>query len=88
VVTTVCYYQCTRAAGASAARHSLRPLISKGGMFSAKLARMARRDREAMSANSATNTRVVPRLDPGIHQPSQEHFWKRMDCRVEPAMME
>jgi hypothetical protein len=52
VVTTVCYYQCTRAAGAPGTRLSLRPLISKGGKFPAKLARMARRDREAMSTTT------------------------------------
>jgi hypothetical protein len=36
------------AAGASRARHSLRPLIFSGRTFKAKLARNARRDREAV----------------------------------------
>jgi hypothetical protein len=34
------YYTPRAAAGASGARHSLRPLISEGGMLPAKLARM------------------------------------------------
>src|ERR1700688_159844 len=34
------YYTPRAAAGASGARHSLRPLISEGGMFEVKLARM------------------------------------------------
>ena len=37
------------AAGASRARHSLRPLISEDGTFRIKLARKPRRDREAVS---------------------------------------
>jgi hypothetical protein len=41
------------AAGASSARHSLRPLMSQGQKFKAKLARNTRRDREAVSANGA-----------------------------------
>src|ERR1700738_245376 len=44
------YYTPRAAAGASGARHSLRPLITEGGMFPAKLARLARRDREAVLA--------------------------------------
>src|SRR5258708_15135466 len=44
------YYTPRAAAGASGARHSLRPLITEGGMFPAKLARLARRDREAVFA--------------------------------------
>jgi hypothetical protein len=39
------------AAGASSARHSLRPLNFQGQEFKAKLARKARRDREAVSAH-------------------------------------
>jgi hypothetical protein len=31
------------------------------------------------------NTFVMPGLDPGIHQASQELFWKKMDCRVKPG---
>jgi hypothetical protein len=36
----VCFYSAHEAAGASSARHSLRPLISQGQDFKAKLARM------------------------------------------------
>ena len=38
------------AAGASSARHSLRPLIEEGGIFKIKLGRIRPRDREAVSA--------------------------------------
>jgi hypothetical protein len=27
----------------------------------------------------------MPGLDPGIHQSSEEHFSKKMDCRVKPG---
>ena len=55
VVTTLVCYQHTahEAAGAAGARHSLRPLISESGKFKAKLARMMRRDREAVAASDA-----------------------------------
>ena len=50
VVTNACaFYTPHAAAGASSARHSLRPLISESGT-EAKLARNARRDRETMAA--------------------------------------
>jgi len=45
------FYTTREAAGASGARHSLRPLISWGGTLMAKLARNTRRDREAVPAN-------------------------------------
>ncbi len=45
------YYTPRAAAGAPGARHSLRPLISAGGMFPAKLAQNTRRDREAVAEN-------------------------------------
>jgi hypothetical protein len=49
VTMLVCFFSFAReAAGASRARHSLRPLISEGGTFLANLARIARRDREAV----------------------------------------
>src|SRR3984893_10991576 len=49
VVTNARVYYTTRAAaGASGARHSLRPLIGEGGKFRAELARVKRRDREAV----------------------------------------
>jgi hypothetical protein len=44
------FYTPREAAGASGARHSLRPLIREGGTFPAKLGRNAPRDREAVSA--------------------------------------
>jgi hypothetical protein len=40
------------AAGASGARHSLRPLIEEGGIFKIKLGRIRPRDREAVSAEA------------------------------------
>jgi hypothetical protein len=41
VVTNSCaFYFAREAAGAPGTRHSLRPLISEGGMFEVKLARM------------------------------------------------
>ena len=40
------------ASGALGARHSLRPLNSQGQDFKAKLARKARRDREAVFVNA------------------------------------
>jgi hypothetical protein len=40
------------AAGASGARHSLRPLIEEGGIFKIKLGRFRPRDREAVSAHA------------------------------------
>src|SRR5258707_14787653 len=43
------YYTTRAAAGASDARHSLRPLISESGTLIANLARNMRRDREAVA---------------------------------------
>jgi hypothetical protein len=49
VIMLVCFFHFAReAAGASRARHSLRPLNSESGMLLTKLARIARRDCEAM----------------------------------------
>jgi hypothetical protein len=45
---------------------------------------MARRGREVVS-EVEMSTLVMPGLDPGIHQSSQDHFLKKMDCRVEPG---
>jgi hypothetical protein len=46
----VCFFIFAReAAGATRARHSLRPLISEGGMLLAKLGRITPRDREGVS---------------------------------------
>src|SRR6266853_2134248 len=50
VTTLVCLFFITHeAAGASSARHSLRPLISEDGTFLANLAQSMRRDRKAVS---------------------------------------
>src|SRR6202035_1748358 len=46
------YYTPRAAAGAPGARHSLRPLFSESGKFRANLARMMRRDREAVSGRA------------------------------------
>ena len=63
-----------KTAGASGARHSLRPLIREGGKFRINLAQNMRRDREAVFANEEgdTITLVMPGLDPGIHRSSQK----------------
>src|SRR5258707_2536737 len=53
VTMLVClFYFACEAAGASSARHSLRPLISEGGTFLANLARKPRRDRETVSVHA------------------------------------
>src|SRR5258707_9370320 len=53
VVTNARVYYTTRAAaGASSARHSLRPLISRGPNVQDKTRADARRDRVAVSANN------------------------------------
>src|SRR5258707_14982703 len=58
----VLFYFACEAAGASSARHSLRPLISEDGTFLANLARNVRRDREAVfTIESATYPIVVAR---------------------------
>src|SRR5260370_37830915 len=68
VVTTLVYsfYFACEAAGASCARHSLRPLISQGQHFRPNLARNPRRDREVVSANTwlfeKLNLAVLPSL--------------------------
>src|SRR5258706_3979833 len=49
VTTLVCLFFTHEAAGASRARHSLRPLISGGRTVRVQLARNARRDRDAVS---------------------------------------
>jgi hypothetical protein len=49
VTTLVCFYFTHEAAGASRARHSLRPLVSEGGTFLAKLGRIAPRECEGVS---------------------------------------
>ena len=63
----VLFYFAREAAGASSARHSLRPLISGGVTSRVKLARNPRRDREAVFEQGGTKTLVMPGLDPGIN---------------------
>src|SRR5947199_3921451 len=65
------------ASGALGARHSLRPLNSQGQDFNAKLARKARRDREAVFVNASLfenriRTAVIARSasDEAIHSSS------------------
>ena len=70
------------ASGALGARHSLRPLNSPGQDFKAKLARKARRDREAVFEQGGTKTLVMPGLDPRIHHSSEGFIRSTMDCRV------
>src|ERR1700730_9004891 len=54
VTMLVCsFYFACEAAGASCARHSLRPLISEDRTFQANLARIARRDRATVSGGTA-----------------------------------
>jgi hypothetical protein len=53
VTTLVCLFFITHeAAGASSARHSLRPLISEGGKFRQNSREKPRRDREAVFVNA------------------------------------
>jgi hypothetical protein len=55
----VCFFYFAReAAGAASARHSLRPLISQGQEFKAKLGRNARRDRGVVSGRRGEERRV------------------------------
>jgi hypothetical protein len=64
VVTTVCIFFCTRAAGASGIRHSPRPLFSQGAKIQAKPGRIAPRDREIASderERATLSARLRPR---------------------------
>src|SRR5450759_4958696 len=87
VTTLVCYlHTAHEAAGASGARHSLRPLIGEGGTSKAKLARNARRDREAVSER-----RLL--LSDGVDGPRSRHrcakTWSLMNATgEEPSMSE
>jgi hypothetical protein len=47
------------AAGASGARHSLRPLIGEGGTLMANLAQNMRRDREAVSCSHCERSEAI-----------------------------
>jgi hypothetical protein len=69
------------AAGALGARHSLRPLISQGQEFNAKLARNARRDRGVMIEIGAPSVRGVQAMLPSLRakrsnpRPKQRRQW-------------
>ena len=64
--------------------HPAFPTPSVGRKIHQRLGPIARRDRKRMSGVEMS-TLVMPGLDPGIHQSSQDHFSKKMDCRVEPG---
>jgi hypothetical protein len=74
-------------AGASGARHSLRPDFEQGGKFLAKLGHGVPRECEGMFGIEMLTqpTLVMPGLDPGIHPSSQQRFSKKMDHRVKPG---
>ena len=66
VTMLVClFYFACEAAGASSARHSLRPLISEDGMFRIKLGRIAPRECGGVfdECERATLSLVIARLD-------------------------
>src|ERR1700738_3233406 len=79
VTMLVCSFYCAcEAAGASCARHSLRPLIVQGQ----ELGRGARRDREAMLAahfRYLSNSRLIGKQR--IYQPMQK-FVARLSCFI------
>jgi hypothetical protein len=79
VVTNARAFYTTRAAaGASGARHSLRPLLIRRRKIQDQPRANLRRDREAMFAHEGdTNTLVMPGPDLGIHQSSQKEFSRR-----------
>src|ERR1700726_1478363 len=71
------FYPPRAAAGASGARHSLRPLRSEGGRLMAKLARIARRDRETVSADERGCLKcetVVPQPGCALHSVVRSAF--------------
>src|SRR5258706_7362451 len=65
VTMLVClFYFACEAAGASSARHSLRPLIPEGGTSLATFARKPRRDREGMSVRRCLKCEAMTVFDP------------------------
>jgi hypothetical protein len=73
-------YTPREAAGASSARHSLRPLISESGMLKEKLARMTRRDREVtfLDRHAPLQAGHPVRRDVSFkHEPSLEYWIAR-----------
>jgi len=68
VTMLVClFYFACEAAGASSARHSLRPLISESGTFWQTSRETCGEIAELCFEPGDTKTLVMPGLDPGIH---------------------
>jgi hypothetical protein len=86
VTMLVCFNLTTarEAAGASSARHSLRPLFSEGERQEQN-PDASRRGNAEVCSQRATYSAVMPGLDPGIHPVSQSVVSKKMDCRVKPG---
>jgi hypothetical protein len=86
----VLFYFAHKAAGASSARHSLRPLLAEGGNSTANLARNERRDSGAVAMNKAVPLAifVMPGLDPGIHVFLDATESKTWMAGTSPAMTE
>jgi hypothetical protein len=82
----LCFIFACEAAGASSARHSLRPLIGGVRKFLANLGRIAPRECEdVFCGRRKRNSVVMPGLDPGIHPFWRNAFTKKMDHRVKPG---
>jgi hypothetical protein len=82
----MCVFLSTRAhetAGAARTRSSLRPLCFWGERI-CKTRAKSRRENERLCLPILAQP-VMPGLDPGIHQSSQEFPSKGMDCRVKPG---
>jgi hypothetical protein len=78
VTTLVCsFHFACEAAGASRARHSLRPLFSESGMLLAKLGRITPRDREAVR---------LPSLREAKRRSNPYLLCRAMDCFASLAM--
>src|SRR4029077_6935127 len=72
VVTTVCYYRCTRAAGAPGTRLSLLPLFFEGQTF-ANLGQIVPRECGRMSG--AKRSAVMSRFKRGIQYAAASRFY-------------
>jgi hypothetical protein len=81
------FYFAHKAAGASRARLSLRPLL-EGKEILANLGRIAPRECGSMSLNviARSSSLVMPGLDPGIHPSSHKFFRGRWIAGSSPAM--
>jgi len=72
VTMLVRFFVACEAAGASSARHSLRPLISEGGMFGTKLAQTRGEIAKLCRYGRDKNKFVMAGLDPAIHRLSEK----------------